>query len=691
MKTTLLLLCLPFLALVSYAQENPPAEDTTAYRSLEEVEVRGFDLNRSAMNSGSAVKVIEPSYSLFGAKSSLVTGFNTVAGVRLEERSPGSYRLNIRGSSIRSPFGVRNVKVYWNGLPITDPGGNTYFNQFAQNNFSGIEIFKGPAGSMYGAGTGGLVWMETTGGFWKRGASIEYMTGSYGLQNIFATIKTGNKNNGSVISYAHNQHDGYREQSAMRRDNFSWSSQMTISNRQQLLASVLFTDLYYQTPGGLTQAEFNNDPKAARPAAGGFPGAEQAKATIYQKNLLAGIQHRYQIDTHWSNTTSLYAAFAHIKNPTVRNYERRNEPHAGGRTSFTWHDKNDARELKFIAGAEMQQGFFNTRVFGNRQGNPDTLQTDDDMRFNTWFAFVQGDVSIGDDWFFTLGTSLNRTRVEFTRLSNRPVLEQSRTYRQEWAPRISVLKKFGPDIAVFANMARGFSPPTTAELLPSTGVISTNLEAESGTNYEAGVRFNVLNSKLRLELIGYHFRMNNTLVQRRDLSGADFFINAGNTRQKGLEATASYLKVFYGSMLDYITTNAAYAYSSYTYGSLRRDTVDFSGKRLPSVPAHTFSLVADIHLKNKLYSSITYYHASRIFLNDANTASAEGYHLLGVQVGWSKDFSKRFTARIYAGADNLLDEVYSLGNDINDPRGRFFNTAPRRNYYVGLLLNLFGK
>jgi iron complex outermembrane receptor protein len=49
----------------------------------------------------------------------------------MEERSPGSYRLNIRGSSLRSPFGVRNVKIYYNNIPFTDPGGNTYLNSLA--------------------------------------------------------------------------------------------------------------------------------------------------------------------------------------------------------------------------------------------------------------------------------------------------------------------------------------------------------------------------------------------------------------------------------------------------------------------------------------------------------------------------------------------------------------------------------
>ena len=74
----------------------------------------------------------------------------------MEERSPGSYRMNIRGSTLRSPFGVRNVKIYWDEIPFTDAGGNTYLNQLSYYNFNSLEVIKGPGGSVYGAGTGGV-------------------------------------------------------------------------------------------------------------------------------------------------------------------------------------------------------------------------------------------------------------------------------------------------------------------------------------------------------------------------------------------------------------------------------------------------------------------------------------------------------------------------------------------------------
>ena len=36
------------------------------------------------------------------------------------------------------------------------------------------------------------------------------------------------------------------------------------------------------------------------------------------------------------------------------------------------------------------------------------------------------------------------------------------------------------------------------------------------------------------------------------------------------------------------------------------------------------------------------------------------------------------------GVDNLLDETYSLGNDINAMGNRYFNPAAPRNYYAGM-------
>lgn len=674
-----------FFSLFHFILVSAQTQTTDTSRTLDSVIVKAFG-QKADTPVTSLCCSIPAAIASYSSKTSLVNGLNTVSGVRMEERSPGSYRINIRGSSLRSPFGVRNIKVYWNEVPVTDPGGNTYFNQFAWNNFSDIYIHKGPAGSMYGAGTGGLILLSSTDDPWYPGATAEYITGSYNLQNIFLSGRLGKIGAKTIISYALNQTDGYRIHTKMRRDNVSWVSQIE-KNRYQLTTSLLFTDLFYQTPGALTLAEHKSNPKAARPAGGGFPSAVNAKAAIYQKNLLVGFSNLFRIAPRFKNTTTLYGAFAEVKNPAIRNYERRLEPSLGGRTIFNYRQRLNKVGIDATAGAELQLGYFNTQVSKNKNGNPDTLQTNDDIDNNSFSYFAQLVTELNYSWYFTAGISANRTKIEITRRNNYPVVTQRRVYKNEITPRLSILKKF-TGVSLLLSVAKGFSPPTTAELLPSTGVISTSLEAEYGWNYEFSVKsYKLLNSRLKIELTAFSFNLQNALVQRRDASGADYFINSGNAKQKGIEFHADYKGYIGGKVFRHFTVSADVTLNNFRYGSFVKGTDDFSGNKLPSVPSSVLSLLGDLYFKSGIYFRTTYYGSSSIYMNDANSAKAEPYHLLGMQLGWKKGIKKhQYELNFYAGADNFLNETYSLGNDINAAANRFYNAAPARNYYMGVSL-----
>ena len=112
--------------------------DTTFDDTVQEVVVTGYSIQKSPASVDSIQPMLhQPSFTL-------VSGLNTLPGVRMEERSPGSYRLSIRGSLLRSPFGVRNIKIYLDDFPLTDAGGNTYLNALDPSSISSMEIWRGP-------------------------------------------------------------------------------------------------------------------------------------------------------------------------------------------------------------------------------------------------------------------------------------------------------------------------------------------------------------------------------------------------------------------------------------------------------------------------------------------------------------------------------------------------------------------
>lgn len=683
MKSPILTLLSVTLFTFSTAAQDQP--DSTS-KELNEVIIRAFEQNRKLMDVPAAVSTITQKQLARFSNASLVPALNTAPGVRMEERSPGSYRLNIRGSSLRSPFGVRNVKVYVNDIPFTEPGGSTYLNQLGFYNIQSVEILKGPASSLYGAGTGGTVLLKTSGNDKPNGMGVEYSFGSFGLQNTNLTARIGDGTTQQTISFSKLKSDGYRAWTKLKRDVFSWEAKMNLNQKQSLQTFLMYADLSYQTPGGLNPDEFAANPKQARPAAGPNPGSAQANASVNQKTFFAGISHLFDITKNLKNTTTLYGAFSRFANPTIRNFERRSEPHTGGRSVFSYTPSIGLGELKLIAGAELQRGWYNIRVYRNRFGVSDSLQTEDEVNPFTLSAFVQADWKLPHNWIITAGVSSNYNTIEIIRLNKFPLSPQKRTYDNELAPRISLLKKIGNDFSMYASVAKGFSPPTSAEVLPSTGVITTDLNAEEGWNYEAGVHYN-WKEKLFVDLNGFYFKLNNTIVQRRDQGGADFFTNAGSTKQLGFESYAKYKltddpKQFLSQSAIWIS----YTRNDFTYKEFKQLTNDFSGKQLPSVPKTIVAAGIDLLLQPGVYLNITYTYNDKTPLNDANTFYGGDFHLLAMRLGYRHLFFGKLQTEFFVGGDNLFNETYSLGNDINAAVNRFYNVAPGRNYYAGVSL-----
>lgn len=657
-----------------------------------EVVVRAYEQNRRLLEVPVSIGVLNQNDLNRFNNTSILPALNTIPGVKMEERSPGSYRLNIRGSSLRSPFGVRNVKIYYNGIPITDPGGNTYLNQVGFYNFQSIEVIKGPGSSLYGAGTGGVMLMESSDFNEGERIRIDHTLGSYGLSNTYVAAGTSNADGYYKVSYQHLQSDGYRRHSAMDKDVLSFDAGLKMKNNV-LSAHLLYGDLYYQTPGALTLAEYNVNARASRPRVGAAPGSNETKAAIYLKSFFMGADYKQYFSEHWQNTTTLYGAFSELKNPAIRNYGRNSEPHFGGRTVFQYKSiERPNSQLVWHAGAEVQRAFNTVQVFRNKAGNQDSILSNDEVNITRFFAFTQLSWQL-NKWLFTAGLSINDSKIDLLRTSNVPATALNRKFKNQLAPRLAVLYKVDENVSVYGSIAKGFSPPTISELSPSGSAINNELNAETGNNVELGTKGSALQNKLSWDVSAFYYRLGNSIVQRRDALGGDFYINAGSTRQKGLETSVSYRL---GKFVEKeFNTNSkiwiSHTWYHFNYKDFKQLNANFAGKQLPSVAPTSVAAGLDLYSKTGLYANITYQYTDPIALNDGNTAYASSYNLLGLRTGYKTRFSKAYSIDFFAGADNLFDVKYSLGNDINAFGGRYFNVAAGRNYFAGVSLQMIKK
>jgi iron complex outermembrane receptor protein len=619
----------------------PVLAQTDSTKVLEEVKVYVFEQKRSPLTTPDAFIRTTDLQRL--SSTSFVATLNSMAGIRMEERSPGSYRIAIRGSSLRAPFGVRNTKVYWNSIPFTDAGNNTYISVLEPGLFSGLTITKGPSAGIYGAGTGGVLLFESN----PRGKNLNAETVYHSLGGMKTSIDLSNDNHRLYASF--NQQEGYRVQSAMKKQWLSYEFHHQFSNDLNLDLSSYYVDLAYQTPGGLTKAQYVANPTQARPAAGIFKSAQQQAATFKIKSYGLSAKASQVISPQWAWDLSQSVQVNDIENPTIRNYEVRHEPNYS--TRGVMHRKGI---IKSDLGFEYQTGQLNSSTFGNRNGIKDTLQLTQNTHVQQGSIFLQNEYAGLSNWIFTFSGSLSSYWTEY--IGNEAI----------FSPRLAILRQLGTHQSIVAKIAHGYSPPSISEMRPSTGIINTSLKAEKGWNHE--ITYRGTYAKLNWDVSVYQFNLDETIVVRRAADGSDYFVNAGSTTQQGLELTTTW-QLSKQLQLEQATTWQNFRFAN---GNFLTGTSPFQ-QSTSVLWKHPSGLS---FIQN--FQFVDYQ-----FLNDANTEQMGSYRLWNTKVTYAR---KKWT--LWASIDNLSNELYSSGPDLNATGGRFYNPSPGRNFHVGLQVNV---
>lgn len=663
------------------------AQQADSVGRLHPVEVKAYFNRQPVLSLPASVSVLSTGMLAEQQPFSLVPALSSVPGIRMEERSPGSYRLSIRGSLLRSPFGIRNVKMYMDDFILTDAGGNTYLNAIDASSVSEITLLKGPEASVFGANTGGVMLISTPpadSAAVKAGIS----GGSYGLLYQNASLQQKWKSGSLNIYQAYQRSDGYRENSGMNRKYIQARPTWQYADRASLRALLVYSDMHYQTPGGLTAAQMESDPKAARPAAGTSPGASEQQAGIYNKTFLGGLSHEVNFNAGFKHVIAFTGSVTDFRNPFITNYEVRKERTAGLRTYFQY--SGASLPLTVQVGYEGQRTHSDISNYDNDGGSRGDVQSADRLNAQQQFVFSHLSYQLSSRLLFEAAASINFNGYKYGLLSAPRSELSNKEFDAEIMPRLALSYKLSEELALRASTSRGYSSPTIAEVRASDQVINTSLQSESGWNYEAGIRMSLANNRLYWDAVLFRYDLKDAIVRRVNEADAEYFINAGGTDQGGLESQLIYwvLPSRSQGIVRSMQLKNSYTYSDFSFDNYQSRSDDFSGNRLTGVPKHIVVSSVSLGFPRNWNLFIQHNYTSDIPLNDAGTVYAEKYHLLQTKLSYKIMALRGIGISFYAGADNLLNEEYSLGNDLNAFGGRYFNPAAKRNFFGGLSVDL---
>ena len=616
--------------------------------------------------------------------------FNSLSGVYVHSGALNTNRMTIRGIGARSPFSTRNIKMYYNEIPITSGDGESLMEDLDISSFDKVYVVKGPSETAIGAPLGGGVVLNNYKWFSSSRFTSDIGIGSYGLWRNANKLQIRNKKSALQFFQNTTHSDGYRDNNNYDRQSIGMNGMYNLNKNNNLSFIAHYTQLTGEIPSSIDSATYENSPTSAAANWLATKGYED-----YNRAVL-GINHRYHrvnvLDEEYSVSTSL---FSNIRN----NYEVRpfnilqeDVGNIGLRSVFNANNQGLAPlSWKYQLGTEVLYESYGWQTYENEDNGTQAALLADNLETRQYANFfTQLDLTFSEKFSVTAGLNVNNTRYQLNDRFNVDSLNQSGNHVYDWifSPKLGInytLERFYLiTMQLYANVSHGFSMPSVEETLLPDGLINADLQPEKGWNFEIGSKGKIFDGKIRYNLATYRMLINDLIVAERIDADSYVGVNAGKTQHDGLELSVQYEHHYLTSSI-YISGN--YSLNNYIFKDFINDGDDYSGNKMTGIPSNTANLNATWQGGKQfpLYLNVTYRYVGAIPIYDDNRIFSESYQLVNAKAGY-QFLWKELTFDAYLGLNNLMNEKYASMIAINSVS--FGGRAPRL-YYPGLPRNVY--
>lgn len=616
-------------------------------------------------------------------------------GVLIESKNGGyDARLIIRGAGLKAAYGVREIMVLRDGVPLTDPDSMTRLDWVDTQDIERIEISKGP-GNLFSPGiAGGAIQIISKSAFAENANRIRVGVGDWGGENLHLRLGTAVGTDQAVaLTYSKRSADNsWRQWNKFESEQASFKHGLQLAGGGTWESELAYTSAKLQLPGSMSAAQF-----------------ETFKQTGRQTDTQDAWKHSGRNSESWLFNTKLEQEYGDwtFKPRFYFNQWRHYHPVTGL--------INDTRDWTTNIGTDLEaqhrhqwSGVKGSLSFGlslRRQANDDTRKyqyrdvtlrggritaTRSDaegllaevQRYSNTMSgiFAQESLQIGPRLLVDLGLRFDRYNLDVDRNTyreynysggnysacvNSATKQCSATTKKSFnlpSPKLGLSYKLDNAISAYLSLAQASQVPSDSETTSNNA-----LNAARVRNVEVGLKGRAADWNFDAAL--YRTRVQDEIVSYTRNSQT-IYENAGRTDKKGFEFSGGH------RFARYYEAGINYAYSDYRFVDyVDSNGADLSGKRLNYVPRHQYGVYGSFRLPSGWRGRLQLNSWGQYFIDNANTETYSGY-------SWVANASLAYETgphTLALNVDNLFDKHYAsqVSKDAGGTKVSYSAAAPR--------------
>ena len=607
-----------------------------------------------------------------------------VPGVIAESSSNSpSPRLIIRGAGLKARYGVREIMVMKDGVPMTDPDSFTRFDFIDMQDVSSIEVQKGPGSINAVNSTGGVIQLVTKSVFEEDKNRIKVGLGNDSQKNMNLKLR-GAIDENDFVSFTF---------SSRKIDN-SWRDNNDFDTTQSTLKhghifkddSTLESELSYTVsnlnlPTSMTKDEFEEFKRTGEQHDTSNQWQNSARDskilslnTKYEKevgNITYKPRFYFNSWEHFHPVTGLIndsddnkVFGTDLEFNAAHKVFSKDAMLVGGLT-FKLDKTNDAKKYQYadIQTQSVTTGYGANRTTVNQivktlSNNTGALASSEDSQTLLYGAYLMESFKATDRLGFDVSTRIDKLNFDINGNELTTYDYTSKSYKTGigqydinnsftlFSAKIGSTYALTDSTNIYTSIASANQAPTTSELGDNE-----DLEKSQSINYEIGLKTRT--EDFASDLAIFQNFVEDEIIQIKDANGNSIYDNAGKTDKKGLELNLAY------DLTSNIQIGGAYAYSNFKFDkfneSVRGVLVSRDGNYLANIPKNQYSIFTAYNLANGFKTRLTARTFGSYYLDNENTQKYEGYDLItDLMIGYEKQ-----NHNVQLNINNLFDKYYA--------------------------------